>query len=70
MSVGLLNPNNRNPDETHQYDDGVWIRVGDIWGKVIVRGYTYTNDIPTYAYHGEDNIIRSATEREIDEVET
>jgi len=68
MPVELLNPNSKNPEETHQYNLDTEIRVGENWGFIYDRGYTSETDIPTYAYVCDDNIQRTCIESEIDEV--
>jgi len=67
MPVGLLNPNNLNPNETHEYEFETWLQFTDQeevthTGKVFNRGYTYDSNTPVYAVNCEDNYERAVTE--------
>jgi hypothetical protein len=68
MPVTVLNPNNLDPDETHEHSLDTEIRVGERWGTVFDRGYTVPDSRPVYAYICDDNVQRTVVENNIDEV--
>lgn len=69
MPVDLMNPDDLDPDDTHEYDLDTEIRVGEHWGTIFNRGYTVPSNKPTYAYICDDNIQRTVVEENIDEVD-
>ena len=69
MIYTLFNPNNLNPDETHNYDVDMELFDGENWGVIIDRGYTSDSDTPVYAYHCDDNLTRTITEPNIVDIE-
>lgn len=66
--VGLMNPDDLDPDETHAHGLDTEIRVGENWGTVFDRGYTLPGNKPVYAFKCDDNMERSVIESNIDEV--
>lgn len=65
MPVELLNPDDLDPDETHEYAEGDGFVVEDVPGVVLDRGYTIPSNRPVYAVICDDNVTRTFTEAEI-----
>ena len=70
MIYTLFNPNNLNPDETHNYDVDMELFDGENWGVIIDRGYTSKNDIPVYEYQCGDNTTRTIKEPNVVAINT
>jgi len=75
-TVDLLNPNDRNPEQTHSFDleEEVYISIdvsdpgrGDdiVSGVVIDRGYTRPSDRPVYAVVTDENIEYARVESNV-----
>lgn len=67
-AVGVMNPDDLDPNETHEHDLDTEILVGENWGTVFDRGYTVPSNEPVYAYICDDNMERTVIESNIDEV--
>jgi hypothetical protein len=65
MPVELLDPDGKDPVETHAYGEGATFVVEGVPGTVFDRGYTRPSGRLTYAVHCEDNVERTFTEGEV-----
>lgn len=63
MPIGLFNPDDLDPADTHEYEPGRWLRFTDRagtaqTGKIFDRGYSLENNHPVYGVICEDNLER------------
>lgn len=65
-TASLLDSDTKDPDETHEYDEGATVRIDNVPGEIVGRGYTKPKEWPTYKAVCDDNVDRTFVERELE----